>query len=69
MCPASRHHMAKRTAVLANLSRLSFSTVICVLQVSIRAGQLEDLNLVPVLKNSKFLRTDHLLVGHYRARG
>jgi len=32
---------------------VSLSTVICVLPVSIRASQLEKLNLVPVLRNSK----------------
>lgn len=39
--------------------RVSLSTVICVLPVSIRASQLEELNLVSVLGNSKLLRTDH----------
>ena len=48
---------------------ISLSTVIYVLLVSIRTGQLEELNLVPVLRNSKLLRTDHFLVGRYRAKG
>ena len=34
---------------------LSLSTVIRVLPVSIRTGQLEELNLAPVLRNSKLL--------------
>ena len=52
-----------------SFSRVSLGTVICVLPVSLRTSQLEELNLVSVLGNSKLLRTHHLLVGRYLTKG